>query len=42
LTSPPDFNHHAVPDPRRANFHHLRDTTAKLIGLLLQTLCGRT
>jgi hypothetical protein len=27
LTSPPDPDHHAVPDPRRANFHHLRDTT---------------
>jgi len=27
LTSPPEPDHHAVPDPRRANFHHLRDTT---------------
>jgi hypothetical protein len=27
LTSPPDPDHHAVPDPRHANFHHLRDTT---------------
>ena len=26
LTSPPEPDHHAVPDPRRANFHHLRDT----------------
>jgi hypothetical protein len=27
LTSPPEPDHHAVPDPRRANFHQLRDTT---------------
>ena len=27
LTSPPEPDHHAVPDLRRANFHHLRDTT---------------
>jgi hypothetical protein len=30
LTSPPDPDHHAVPDPRHANFHHLRDTTPGL------------
>jgi hypothetical protein len=23
LSSPPDRDHHAVPDPRRANFHQL-------------------
>jgi hypothetical protein len=27
LTSPPDPDHHAIPDPRHANLHHLRDTT---------------
>jgi hypothetical protein len=27
LTSPPEPDQHAVPDLRRANFHHLRDTT---------------
>jgi transposase-like protein len=26
LTSPPEPDHHAVPDPRRANFHQPRDT----------------
>jgi hypothetical protein len=33
LTSPPDPDHHAVLDPRRANFHHLRDTTRILFAV---------
>ena len=31
MTSPPEPHHHAVPDPRRANFHHLRDTAEGVI-----------
>ena len=31
MTSPPEPDHHAVPDPRRANFHQLRDTTAGFV-----------
>jgi Crp-like helix-turn-helix domain len=43
LTSPPDPDHHAVPDPRRANFHHLRDTTHAFVGhLLRRAACDAT
>jgi transposase len=33
LTSPPDAGHHAF-GPAPPNFHHLRDTTERLVGRL--------